>query len=80
MGCKLCGGDESQHCDSCKKELENWSDSLIRIQCMRCRTDIIFITDDGEIKEEEGSIWVGDFREINIYCNKCTDGVECVIY
>ncbi len=54
-------------------------DSLIRIQCMKCRADIIFITDSGKVKEEEGSIWAGEYGEINIYCNKCTDGVECAL-
>jgi len=51
-------------------------DSLIRIQCMKCRTDIIFITHDGKLEQEAGSIWVGDFGEIGIYCDKCEDGVE----
>jgi len=48
----------------------------IRIQCIECRTDIIYITEDNDLEEEAGSIWVGDFGEIHIYCDKCDGGVE----
>ncbi len=50
-------------------------DSLIRIQCMRCRTDIIFITDNGKIIEEDGFIFIEDAGEITIHCEKCNIAV-----
>lgn len=56
------------------------ADKLIRIQCIKCRTDIIYITHDGVIEEEAGSIFVGEYGSINIYCNTCKDGVECIQY
>lgn len=46
-------------------------DSLIRIQCMKCRTDIIFITDKGKVEEEEGWIASGAWDSISIRCDKC---------
>ncbi len=59
------------------------SDSLIRIQCMKCRTDIIFITDNGRVKEEEGFIYRefanAQKTELRIHCEKCDTAVTFTI-
>ena len=47
------------------------ADNLIRIQCMRCRTDIVFVNDNGKIEEEAGWISSGAWDSISVRCDKC---------
>ena len=50
--------------------------ALISIHCIKCKTDIIFISDGGELEEEGGWISSNIDSTITIKCFKCDSEVE----
>lgn len=46
------------------------ADSAIRIQCLKCRNDLAYIDEEGEVEEDKGNITIVR-GSLSIFCHTC---------